>query len=152
MISLKQTASTVRRGTSLTPKIKAHVLFNCGGVHRLESVLQVTFNKMHQVDRRTGQAVSNSNRVSCPKPFVRKLLHTGRWSIGVVSVCATRPNSGEVPRDGHDDRRENDKVAGLRTLYRLSTRVRSIGFDDRTPTNLKMWSCASGRRYGDVAC
>ena len=68
VISNVQMASKMLRGASVAPEKKSQVLFNSGGVlppDRMETVIRVTFPKMHEIEKRTGQAVPSRNKEAC---------------------------------------------------------------------------------------
>ena len=75
VVSNKQMASKMLRGASVAPEKKSLVLFNAGGVpdpDRIEAVLRVLFPKMHEIEKRTGQAVPPTDRTSRPKALLRQ--------------------------------------------------------------------------------
>ena len=58
VISKKQHASKMVRGARVAPERRAQAPFNSGGVYdpsRMETVLRVTFPRLHGTERRLGQ-------------------------------------------------------------------------------------------------
>ena len=88
-----QMASKMLRGASVAPEKKSHVLFNSGGVlppDRMETVLRVTFPKMHEIEKRTGQAVPSRNTEAC---HGRNMGDSGETAL--MSTGATRCLAGK---------------------------------------------------------
>jgi len=90
VISLREMASKMLRGAGLSTEKRAQVLFNCGGRYdpeRVETVLRVTYPKLHETERKQGVVVPRERVLSShrnggnfsrgapgkPRPEVRKV-------------------------------------------------------------------------------
>ena len=91
-VSDKSLASKMLRGSGLTRKERAQVLFNCGGTldsGRVETVLKVTYSDMQLAERKTGQVVSHKRyerreesrgRDTKPKHYSKCKPHRKPWT------------------------------------------------------------------------
>ena len=69
VISAKQMASKMLRGSGLPSEKCAQVLFNAGGKYvpdRIATVLRVTYPRLHEAERRSGQVVPRARQASMP--------------------------------------------------------------------------------------
>ena len=69
VISAKQMASKMLRGSGLPSEKRAQVLFNAGGKYvpdRIATVLRVTYPRLHEAERRSGLVVPRARQAGMP--------------------------------------------------------------------------------------
>ena len=102
VISNVQMASKMLRGASVAPEKKSQVLFNSGGVlppDRMETVLRVTFPKMREIEKRTGQAVPSRNKEACHGRNMGDSGETALMSAGATRCPAGKQRANEEEKE-----------------------------------------------------